>query len=290
MEMAPTATRVTCVQFAPVLGDVAGNIRRARSAIRAAVANGARIVVLPELATSGYLFASAEEAREASVDADDPRLAAWSAEAARGGAVVVAGFCEKGADGLVHNSAMVLDGTGVRAVYRKAHLWDREKTLFAPGRAEPPVLDTAHGRIGLLICYDLEFPEMPRALALRGADLIAVPTNWPVVPRPDGEHPPEVVAAMAAARASRVFVACCDRSGLERGERWTRGTALVDPDGWIRASTGTRDGHATADLDLVAARGKRLTDLADVIADRRPELYGELVRTGLAAPSGGEVS
>ncbi|MEU8303697.1 nitrilase-related carbon-nitrogen hydrolase [Actinomadura sp. NPDC048955] len=288
--MAPMATRVTCVQFAPVLGDPAGNIRRARSAIRAAVANGARIVVLPELTTSGYLFASAEEARRASIGADDTRLAEWSGEAARGDAVVVAGFCEKAADGRVHNSAVVLDGTGVRAVYRKVHLWDREKTLFTAGRAEPPVLDTPYGRIGVLVCYDLEFPEMPRALALRGADLIAVPTNWPVVPRPEGERPPEVVAAMAAARASRVFVACCDRSGLERGERWTRGTVLVDPDGWIRASTGTEDGHATADLDLVAARGKRLTDLADVIADRRPELYGELVRTGRTAPGGTEVS
>lgn len=276
--MASTATRVTCVQLAPVLGDLAGNIERARSAIRAAVANGARIVVLPELATSGYLFASADEAREASIAADDPRLAAWSGEAARGGAVVVAGFCERGADGLVHNSALVLDGTGVRAVYRKVHLWDREKTLFTPGRAEPPVLDTAYGRVGVLVCYDLEFPEMPRALALRGADLIAVPTNWPVVPRPDGEHPPEVVAAMAAARASRVFVACCDRSGHERGEHWTRGTTLIDPDGWIRAGTEAEGGHATADLDLAEARGKRLTELADVIADRRPELYGELVR------------
>ncbi|MEU9868776.1 nitrilase-related carbon-nitrogen hydrolase [Actinomadura sp. NPDC048021] len=288
--MASTVTRVTCVQLAPVLGDLAGNIRRARSAIRAAVANGARIVVLPELATSGYLFASADEARAASIGADDPRLAAWSDEAAQGDAVVVAGFCERGPDGLVHNSAMVLDGTGVRAVYRKVHLWDREKTLFTPGRAEPPVLDTAYGRIGVLICYDLEFPEMPRALALRGADLVAVPTNWPVVPRPDGERPPEVVAAMAAARASRVFVACCDRSGLERGERWTRGTSLVDPDGWVRASTDAQDGHATADLDLPAARAKRLTDLADVIADRRPELYGEIVRPGHASPGGAEVS
>ncbi|MWA02871.1 hydrolase [Actinomadura sp. LD22] len=271
-------TRVTCVQLAPVLSDPDGNIERARSAIRAAVGDGARIVVLPELATSGYLFESAGEARDASITADDPRLAAWSAEAARGGAVVVAGFCERGADGLLHNSALVLDGAGVRAVYRKVHLWDREKTLFAPGRAEPPVLDTPYGRIGVLICYDLEFPEMPRALALRGADLIAVPTNWPVVPRPDGEHPPEVVAAMAAARASRVLIACCDRSGAERGERWTRGTALIDQDGWIRASTASEGGRATADLDLAAARGKRLTDLADVIADRRPELYGELVR------------
>ncbi|MFD0689550.1 nitrilase-related carbon-nitrogen hydrolase [Actinomadura fibrosa] len=274
--MEPTVTRVACVQLAPVLGDLAGNIERARAAVRAAVADGARIVVLPELATSGYLFATADEARAAAVAAGDPRLAAWADDAARGEALVIAGFCELGEDGRLYNSAIALDGSGTRAVYRKTHLWDREKEFFTPGRADPPVIATPYGRVGILICYDLEFPEMPRSLALRGADLVAVPTNWPVVPRPDGEHPPEVVAAMAAARASRVFVACCDRSGTERGERWTRGTALIDTDGWIRASTRDEGGRATADLRLGDARGKRLTELADVLADRRPELYGPL--------------
>ncbi|TNY35492.1 nitrilase-related carbon-nitrogen hydrolase [Thermomonospora catenispora] len=277
--------RVACLQLAPVLGDVAGNVERARAAIRAAVADGAHIVVLPELATSGYLFTDAAEARRAALAPEDPLLATWAAEAGRGDAVVVGGFCELGDDGLLYNSAVVMDGSGVRAVYRKTHLWDREKLLFSPGTARPPVVDAPYGRIGVLICYDLEFPEMPRALALRGADLLAVPTNWPVVPRPDGEHPPEVVAAMAAARANRVFIACCDRSGTERGERWTRGSAVVDTCGWVRAACDEENGRATADLDLNEARAKRLTALSHALADRRPELYADLLSDAPPQPS-----
>ena len=100
------------------------------------------------------------------------------------------------------------------------------------------------GRVGVAICYDLEFPEVTRHLALRGADLVAVPTNWPLVPRPDGEHPPEVVIAMAAARVNRVAIACCDRTGTERGVQWTAGATIVGVDGWVLADRRRRrPGH-----------------------------------------------
>ncbi len=127
-------------------------------------------------------------------------------------------------------------------------------------------------RVGIAICYDLEFPEVTRHLALRGADLVAVPTNWPLVPRPGGEHPPEVVIAMAAARVNRVAIACCDRTGTERGVEWTAGTAIVGVDGWVLATAGD-DGRATADVDLSTARDKRLTEHADLFADRRADAY-----------------
>lgn len=102
------------------------------------------------------------------------------------------------------------------AVYRKTHPWDSEKDVFAAGDVAGGVLQTPAGPLGTLLCYDLEFPEVPRRLALMGAEVLAVPTNWPVVPRPPGEHPPEVVQAMAAARASQVVIACCDRRGKYR--------------------------------------------------------------------------
>ena len=85
---------------------------------------------------------------------------------------------------VIYNSAAVVDSSGVRAVYRKTHLWDRERLIFTPGAELPPVVETAHGRIGVLICYDLEFPELPRSLALRGADLICAPVNWPLIDPP----------------------------------------------------------------------------------------------------------
>jgi 5-aminopentanamidase len=267
-------TRVTCYQLAPRIGDLEANRAAAVRAIGAAVAGGADVVVLPELATSGYCFASREEAATVAITPAHPLFGEWAAAA--GDAVVVGGFCELGDDGLLYNSAAVVDRDGLRAVYRKTHLWDREKLVFEPGDRMPPIVETSVGRIGVLICYDLEFPELTRALALRGADLIVVPTNWPLVSRPTGEHAPEVVAAMAAARANRVFIACCDRTGEERGVSWTAGTALIDESGWI---VGEADGvgMASADLDLERARDKELGPRNDALADRRPELYRELV-------------
>jgi predicted amidohydrolase len=231
--------------------------------------------VLPELVTSGYVFESTDEAAKAAITPRHVVFAEWAAEASRGPAVVVGGFCEQGDDGLLYNSAAVVDGSGVLGVYRKTHLWDREKLFFQPGAQEPRVFDTHAGRIGVLVCYDLEFPELTRLLALAGAELIVVPTNWPLVDRPAGERPPEVQIAMAAARVNRVFIACCDRTGTERGQEWTAGTTLIDETGWVIA-TQTKEGPARAEIDLALARDKRLTDLCDALGDRRPELYRPL--------------
>lgn len=268
--------RIACRQLAPRIADLDANRALATAAIRDAVGDGADVVVLPELVTSGYVFASPEEAASVAVAPEHPLFAEWAAEAARGDALVVGGFCEAGDDGRLYNSAAVVDGSGVRAVYRKTHLWDREKLVFTPGDAPPPVLETRVGRLGVLVCYDLEFPEMTRAVALQGADLLAVPTNWPWGERPAGERPPEVVIAMATARINRMFVACCDRTGTERGQAWMEGTTIVDEAGWVLAEAGA-DGAAVADVDLARARDKTFTALADALGDRRPELYGGLL-------------
>jgi predicted amidohydrolase len=267
--------RIACQQLAPRVGDLPENRAASVRAIREAVRQGAEVIVLPELVTSGYVFASNEEAASVAITADDPLFSQWAAEASvvpGGRGIVVGGFCELGEDDKLYNSAVVVDPDGVRTVYRKVHLWDREKLFFEPGDRPPLVLDTAVGRIGLMICYDLEFPEMPRMLALAGAELIAVPTNWPRSHWPAGEHPPEVGIAMATARTNRVFLACCDRTGTERGQEWTAGTCIIDEAGWIRATPG--GGPALAEVDLAAARNKGLTGLADVMRDRRPDIYG----------------
>jgi predicted amidohydrolase len=268
-------TTVACQQLAPVIADLQANRELSLRAIRAAVDGGADIVVLPELVTSGYVFASPEEAESVAVTPDHALFGEWAAAA--GGGLVVGGFCEAGEDGRLYNSAALVDASGVLAVYRKCHLWDREKLVFTPGTEPPRVHDTPFGRLGVLICYDLEFPELTRMLALEGADLLAVPTNWPLVPRPEGERPPEVQIAMATARVNRMFVACCDRTGTERGQQWTAGTTIIDADGWpVARQTGI--GAAVAELELPTARDKRLTELADALGDRRPELYGPLAR------------
>lgn len=264
------STRVICVEIAPRIADLGANREVTTDAISRAVEGGADVIVLPELATSGYMLRDADEARAAAIRRSSTLFDDWAAAA--GHATVVGGFCELGDENQLFNSAAVVDATGLRAVYRKTHLWDREAELFLSGDDPPPILATPAGRLGVLVCYDLEFPEMTRAMALRGADLLAVPVNWPRVPRPDGERPPEVVIAMAAARVNRLAIACCDRTGDERGQTWTAGTAIIGADGWV-AATPHDDGLAVAELDLTGSRDKRLSSRNDALGDRRPELY-----------------
>jgi predicted amidohydrolase len=195
------------------------------------------------------------------------------------GVVVVGGFCELDQDGVLRNSAVLADEDGVRAIYRKAHLWDREGLVFAPGSEPPPVVHTKFGRIGLMVCYDLEFPEWVRLAALERADLICAPLNWPSAPAPAGERPGEVVRVQAAASTNHVFIAACDRVGVERGVDWIGGSVIVDVDGFPVAGPAASGEVVTllARCDLDRARDKRVNAHNDLLADRRPELYGGLV-------------
>jgi predicted amidohydrolase len=276
-------TLVACQQLAPVVGDLAGNAQRAQAAIDQALQAGAEVVVLPELCTSGYVFESQAEAAALAIGREDPVLADWARAAAGSGAVVAGGFCERGEDGLIYNSAAVFPGSGAPAFYRKLHLWDREKLWFTPGAQAPPVIDSPVGRVALIVCYDLEFPELTRALALAGTQLLLVPTNWPKLERPAGERPAEVVIAMAAARVNRMAIACADRAGRERGQEWEQGTTIIGADGWVAAES-REPGLLTAEIDLTAALDKRHTELADAFGDRRPELYGSVAGAPAGAP------
>ncbi|WP_338090792.1 nitrilase-related carbon-nitrogen hydrolase [Planosporangium thailandense] len=274
-----TAVRVACCQVRLAVGDVDGNRARVRRAVAEAAEAGARIIVLPELANSGYVFRDAAEARSLAEPADGPTVAGWVDLALRHDAVLVGGFCELDPDRRVRNSAVLVDASGVRALYRKAHLWDREKLVFDPGDAAPAVVDTAYGRLAVMICYDLEFPEWTRMAALAGTQLLCAPVNWPQLPRPAGERPSEIVRVQAAAAINRMFVAVADRTAGERGVDWVGGTVVVDPDGWpLRDLVLGREATVVADLDLAAARDKRISEHNDVHADRRPDLYAPVYR------------
>jgi predicted amidohydrolase len=263
--------RIACCQMDPTLGDLAANAEAIEAQIRDAVTGGADVIVLPELATSGYMFADADEARAAALAPTDSTFAKWSAAA--GDSIVVGGFCERGDDDRLYNSAVMVDANGVLACYRKTHLWDREKLIFTPGDALPPVVKTKHGVVAVMVCYDLEFGELTRRVALDRAELIAAPVNWPLFPRPEGEHPGEVITAMSTARTNKVAIACCDRAGVERGQQWTEGTAIIDPDGWVIAAAGPGPAMAVADVDLAATHDKTLTEHVHLLDDRRIDLY-----------------
>jgi len=275
-----TTTVVACCQLTPVFGDLAGNRERTARAITDAADAGASVVVLPELVSSGYVFESREEARACAEPADGETVTGWAGLAARHQAVIVGGFAES-AGGELFNSAALVDPGGPRAVYRKAHLWDRERLWFTPGSDAPPVVATPFGRISVMICYDLEFPEWVRLPALDGAQLLCAPVNWPEYgyPRPAGERAAEVTRVQANAGVNRMFVAACDRDGTERGVDWVAGSVIADPDGYPLAGPAQPTGSSTiisAACELDDALNKKVSPLNDMHADRRPELYGRV--------------
>ncbi len=257
------------------IGDTTANTDAGVEAIRGAAQQGARLVVLPELAVSGYAFDSVEEAHRLAEPLDGPTVRLWAALAAELDVVVVGGLCEDAGE-LLRNSSVIVDRTGLRAVYRKVHLWDAEPDFFAAGRHDPPIVDTAIGRIATMVCYDLEFPEWVRRPALAGAEVLAVPTNWPAEPLRASPTPMETVRAQAAASTNRMVVVAADRCGEERGIRWTGGSAVVSAEGHLLAGPPATPDPCVlvADVDLAPTRDKRTSTRNDALADRRTDLYG----------------
>jgi predicted amidohydrolase len=270
----PRFVRAAAAQLAPSLGDLATNRAQAAAAIVEGAARGASIVVLPELCVSGYAFADVEEARASAEGLRGPTVEEWTALAAAHALTIVGGICEAGESGALHDTAVVVDGEGLLAAYRKTHLWGREPEIFRAGNAPAPVVRTAHGPLGVAVCYDSWFPELTRSLALAGAEIIAVPMNNSAARPPHTPVQIEVTVAAATAVVNRVFVVQADRSGRERGIEFEEASVIADPDGRILAGPERGVALLVADLELERARSKAIGPRNDVFADRRPELYG----------------
>ena len=270
-----TQHRVACYQFAPIIAEPGLNLAIALDAMEHAAGQGAKLLVLPELALSGYLFRDRLEALGCAETRDSERLELLAAQARKLDLIVVAGFCERLPGEQVANSCVLIQPDGRRTFYRKAHLWDGECLIFTAGDAPPPVVQTALGRIGMMICYDLEFPEWVRLPALAGAQLLCAPVNWPNTPHPAGQPPAEVTRVQANAAVNRMYLLACDRCGHERGVDWVGGSTITDANGYLLAGGERLDAPQLllADLSLRQADDKRISLHNDVLADRRPSLY-----------------
>ncbi|WP_081955216.1 nitrilase family protein [Achromobacter sp. RTa] len=282
------AIGVASIQMAPAIGEVAANVARSIELAEEAAARGARLVVLPELANTGYMFESREEAYAlAEPVPEGPSSRAWIELAGRLGIYLVAGIAERCGDRL-YNSALVAGPQGYIGTYRKLHLWGDENLYFEAGDLGLPVFHTELGRLGVAICYDGWFPEVYRLLALRGADLVAVPTNWVPMPgqTPDGPAMAHALA-IAGAHSNGLTVVCADRVGVERGQPFVGRSLIVGSQGWTAAGPASADREEIllAAVDLKAARrGRQLNAFNHVLRDRRRDVYDE--RLGVAdAPS-----
>jgi predicted amidohydrolase len=274
-----SSIRVAACQIDPQLGEVEANLDRIGRAVTEAAAAGATFIVLPEAAVTGYAFSSLAEAlpvaRRAETAAEG--MLAGLAETHR--VTIVCGTLEAAGEE-VFNVALVLLADGRRYRYRKMHLPFLGIDRFAtPGPDAPSVIEADGLRFGVLICYDLRFPEAARICALEGADLIALPTNWPVgVP-----FHPELFAPARAAE-NHCYVLACDRVGTERGTTFMGRSILYDPDGQrLAVASDTEEETLLADIDPELARATHVAKRPgehewDTIADRRPGLYERLLR------------
>lgn len=257
---------VAVVQLRPEFGDVAGNIARIVELISG---EDADLFVLPELALSGYLFESPEEALSLS-QTPDARDFDRIATVGRGkGAVVIVGFAERAGSG-VFNSSILIAPDGSRTTYRKIQLFWGEKAIFQPGDRPPETVDVGGVRLGMMICFDWIFPEVARSLALQGADILCHPSNL-VLPYCQE-------AMVTRCIENRVFAITANRVGTEeragQSLTFTGLSEIVAPSGEILTrATGDREEVLVVEIDPHVAREKKITPTNDVLADRRPEVY-----------------
>ena len=286
--------RTAVCQYAPILGDLPANVEKGAQAIQEAAEAGADLIVLPEMANSGYVVHSSAEARAlAEYTNESPAVARWHQLAQEYDTHIVAGFGEKVSDTALYNSSLVIGPSGILGAYRKTHLFFEEKLYYRPGDLGFPVFDLPFGRIGILICYDLRFPEASRILALKGADVICVPTNWVSMMTPDriwdsqGYCQANYVA-LANAAMNQVYMACADRVGAERGIQFLGCSLIIDPAGTPLAGPASKDGEEVlvTEMNLSAARrAKNRNELNHTWLDRRTDLYSATLGYESGPPS-----
>lgn len=251
--------------------------RRATGAAADALRGGADLVILPELAVPGYtirpdLLATAGE------PLDGPTVATWTALARKHGGLIAGGFCEVDGDDRF-NTAVIVDADGPILHYRKLHLFDAEKDVFRPGDLGLPLIHHDLGVLAVCVCYDLRFVEVVRSFALRGAELIVVPTAWvrgfDAAPAAPESLIPQANGALVQANLSQVFIACASQSGISEEFRFLGSSLVADPYG--AAALGPLvDGAATAlvtvDLDDVG-RARHRSERIRPLEDRRSDVY-----------------
>lgn len=273
----PTGGRELTLGIAQITVSGADSLERTIDAAVELFDGGADLVVLPELIVPGYRL-EREFLSAGAQPLDGPAVSAWTRLASERGGYIAAGFCERDGDRL-YNTGVLVGPEGVALHYRKLHLFAGEKEIFTPGDRGLPVADTRLGKLGVCICYDLRFIETARILALRGAELICVPTAW--LPGFDSQRwdrdgfCPQARGAVLQANLDQVFIACASQAGVD-GTGFLGSSVVSDPYGAV--ALGPLPGESaelalvTVDLDQVSRAHDRGA-MINPQADRRSDVY-----------------
>jgi len=255
------------LQFSPVFGNPEQNLTFIRENLKNIPYTD--ILVLPELALTGYTFEDSEEAYCLSEEIGGTFSKELANIAGENNITMAVGFLEREGKHL-YNSSILVDGKGVIGVYRKVHLFRDEKAIFKSGNKGFPVFAVGDVKVGMLVCFDWIFPEAARTLALKGADIILHSANliFPYYQR----------AAVTRAIENRIFIILANRTGMEDrfGVKnvFTGESEIVNPEGNVILKAGKNDeGVFSVDIDPRDARDKNVTELNNIFEDRKPEFY-----------------
>jgi predicted amidohydrolase len=272
--------KVAAVQMDVTIFEKEKNLARILSNLETAARAGAQLVVFPECALSGYCFTSRDEAWPVAETVPGPSSERIAAAAKALQCSVIFGLLERAGD-KTYNAAAVVTPQGILGTYRKVHLLCLGIDRFnAPGDKAFPIFEIPGGpqnavaKIGINICFDCSFPESGRVVKLEGAQLLAIPTNWPIG-SDTWQHTPKVRAT-----ENHMVVVAADRVGEERGFRFAGHSQIIDFRGQVLAKAGdTEETIIYGDVDLAAADRNQVVRVPgewefDRIAGRRPEVYG----------------
>jgi len=276
--------RVACVQWDVRFGQPEANADRAIRALSSLRDQGVELAILPEAYLTGYCARTLQEADSLAIPSSDGQIGRLSKACDRLGIAAIVGFAEKAADGLYNSAAIFVPGDAPR-FYRKTHLPCLGLDRFVRSGGELGLVEVGGVKVGVLICFDQRHPEPARCLALGGADLIALPTNWPEGAEIAARH-----ICITRAAENQVYVATCNRVGEENGFRFIGESKIVSPTGEVIASAGAGEAVLVGDIEPAMAREKvrRVREGVyemDMFGSRRPELYGVIAQPYGGTPS-----
>jgi len=259
--------RIALYQGSPQPLDVPGNLERLQHQAQLAAARGAGLLVCPEMFLSGYNIGSEAVARLAE-EADGPSAMRVVEIAQANRIAIVYGYPEAGGDGRIYNSVQLIDAHGSSlANYRKTHLFGGlDRAMFSPGGNHFPVVEVNGWKVGLLICYDIEFPENARRLARDGAELILVPTA--------NMAPYDFICQVTVrsrAQENQCYLVYANYCGAEGEIHYCGQSSIVGPDGSLLAMAGRDSLMLVADIDLQRVHEGRAN--TPYLQDLRSELH-----------------